>query len=85
MMLIVSCYNIFANAYYSAFGIPESISLIVFDYSVEIMFLLDMIFCFCQEYKDEETYTMVSDIKRIAKNYIKGSFVFDLMAWLPIE
>jgi len=61
-MVIVSYYNIYSNAYYAAFGIPESISLIILDYSGELMFLLDMIFCFCQEYKHPETFYMVSDI-----------------------
>jgi len=44
-----------------------------------------MIFCFCQEFLDEETYTIVSDIKTIAKHYMKRSFIFDLLAWLPLE
>ena len=84
-MLIVSYYNIFSNAYYSAFGIPESITLKVFDYSLEIFFLFDMICCFCQEYKDEDTYLMVSDIKKIAIKYMKGSFIIDMLALLPIK
>ena len=44
-----------------------------------------MIFCFCQEYLDEETYTVVTDIKTIAMHYMKRSFIFDLLAWLPLE
>ena len=55
------------------------------DWFVEVMFYLDFVFCFCQEYKDEETYTVVSDIKKIAKHYIKGSGLFDLLACIPFE
>ena len=55
------------------------------DQAVESLFLLDMAFCFCQEYLDEETYTLVSDLKTIAKHYMKKSFIFDLLAWLPLE
>ena len=44
-----------------------------------------MICCFCQEYLDEETYTVVTDIKTIAIHYVKRSFIFDLLAWLPLE
>ena len=85
-MLLISCYNIFGNAYYSAFGYSQELWFKIIDNSIESMFLLDMIFCFCQEYKDQETFTIVSDIKTIAKNYVKGSFIFDLLAWLfPIE
>lgn len=55
------------------------------DYSIEVLFAFDLFFCFCQEYKDEETYTIVSDIKMIAKHYAKGSFIFDLLANIPFE
>jgi len=55
------------------------------DNFVETLFLMDMVFCFCQEYLDEETYTVQSDIKTIAKHYLKRSFIFDLLAWLPID
>jgi len=55
------------------------------DYSIEVFFAFDLCFCFCQEYKDEETYTIVSDIKMIAKHYAKGSFIFDLLANVPFE
>ena len=47
LMLFVSCYNIFGNAYYSAFGKSESWSFFWIDSCVEFLFLLDMIFCFC--------------------------------------
>jgi hypothetical protein len=50
-----------------------------------VLFAFDLFFCFCQEYKDEETYTIVSDIKLIAKHYAKGSFIFDLLANIPFE
>lgn len=87
VMLVVSVYNIYGNAYYSAFDIPFQTSLwfIVFDNSIELLFFVDMICCFCQEYVDEETYTAVSDIKMIAINYLKRSFIFDLLAVIPFE
>lgn len=55
------------------------------DYFIEVLFILDFIFCFCQEFKDEETYTVVSDIKKIAKHYIKGSCIFDFLAIVPFD
>lgn len=85
-MLIVSVYNIFGNAYYSAFGFPEDFYLFfnLVDLFVETMFLFDMIFCFIQEYKDEETFMVVSNFRKIATHYFKKSFIFDLMAWMPV-
>ena len=47
VMLFISCYNIFGNAYYSAFGAPTSIAFYVIDYVVEFMFVCDLFFCFC--------------------------------------
>ena len=57
----------------------------VLDYLIEVLFFLDFVFCFCQEYQDEETYTIESDIKKIAKHYMKVSAVFDLLANIPFE
>ena len=85
VMLIASCYNTFTQAYFAAFGNPTSKGQIFLDYFVEVLFFLDFIFCFCQEYKDEETYTVVSDIKKIAKHYIKGSCIFDFLANVPFD
>jgi hypothetical protein len=49
------------------------------------MFFFDMIFCFFQEFQDQETFVMVSEFKIIAKRYAKKSFFFDLIAWIPID
>ena len=47
------------------------------------MFLIDFICCFCQEYNDDETYMVVSDIKKISMHYLKSSCFFDLLAMIP--
>ena len=52
VILFLAAYTITVNAYYAAFGTPSDIKKIVFDYSVEIFFLLDIFFSFCQEYVD---------------------------------
>jgi hypothetical protein len=85
ILMIISVYNIFGNAYYSAFGQPTSTFFVLIDWTVETMFLLDMMFCFFQEYKDEETYNIVSKFRQIATHYFKKSFIFDLIAWVPVS
>lgn len=47
--------------------------------------MLDMVFNFLEEYLDEETYTYVTDLKKISLRYLKGKFIFDLLAWLPLN
>ena len=84
-MMITSCYNIFGNAYYAAFGAPQEFYDVMIDNFVEVLFFLDMIFCFCQEYMDEETYNLVSGFKSIALHYAKQSFIFDFIAWFPVD
>lgn len=34
---------------------------------------------------DEETYNIVSSFKKIAKHYLKKSFMFDFIAWFPLS
>lgn len=85
LMLFASCQSTFTQAYYAAFGTTLNDWQNTIDYFVELLFIFDFIFCFCQEYKDDETYTVVSDIKKTAKNYLKGSCIFDLLANIPFE
>ena len=85
MLLFVTGLNIFGNAFIAAFDVEENTAFIIVDQFVESLFLLDIIFSFFQEYLDEETYMVVSDLVKIGKNYLKGSFIFDLLAWLPFD
>ena len=52
---------------------------------MESLFFIDIIMCFCQEYLDEETYSVVSELKLIAKHYLMRSFIFDFLAWIPFD
>lgn len=70
IMLPVSCYNVFGNAYYSAFGSSNDFYIIVIDWVVESLFLIDILFCFTQEFLDDETYVIVDDLLTIGKRYL---------------
>ena len=83
-MLFVSCYNIFSNAYYSAFGIPTSMKFVISDNIIEGLFWLDMLLMFCTEYLDDETYANVNEFRSIFFHYLKGTFIVDFIACLPI-
>lgn len=53
------------------------------EWFIESFFIADFIFCFLEEYQDNQTYTVVSNIKLISINYMKGSFAFDFLAIIP--
>ena len=82
-MMFVACYNTFVNAYYSAFGTPTELHIIIIDYCVEFIFFLDLIFSCFQEYTDQVTYAKISDVKKIFMTYLKGNFLFDLISIIP--
>jgi hypothetical protein len=85
LLTIVSVINVFSNAYYAAFGLPATkISDIVLDISIEMLFVLDMIFNFFQEVKNEETFEIDRSFLSIALRYAKRSFLFDFVAFFPV-
>jgi hypothetical protein len=49
LMLFVSVYNIYGNAYYSAFEVftEGELWFILFDNIIELLFFVDMCCCFC--------------------------------------
>ena len=85
IMLLASCVNVFSQGYYSAFGNPTTMDSKIVEWVTECLFSLDLLFCFLQEYNDTETYRTVREVKTIAKNYLKGSFIFDLIAIVPFN
>ena len=85
IMLVCACENTIFQAYYSAFGLPDTPAENIIDAAVEGLFLLDLIFCFCQQYRDGEKQTNVSDLKMIAIHYLKGNFIFDAIAIIPFD
>jgi potassium channel len=85
LMLLCSCYNTFANAYYAAFGTPTNLRYVAFDYGVEFLFFLDICFCFLTQTVERKTYGMLTRVQSIAKNYLKSSFILDLLALVPFE
>jgi hypothetical protein len=84
-LLVCAVYNVFANAYYAAFRPPLRTYEFVLDLGMEVVFLLDMLFCFFQEFVDEETWHLVSKFKPIALRYAGSTLVFDLVAWIPYD
>ncbi len=84
LMLGLVTYSCFTSVFYVAFASPTNTPHIVFDWFVEAMFVSDMIFNFCQEYIDTETYEPVNSHKKIFRKYVlKGWFFADFISVFP--
>ncbi len=59
--------------------------LVVIDLFVDIMFVFDIFINFRTTYVDEHKGEVVSDPARIAKHYLKGWFVIDVLAAVPFD
>jgi len=51
----------------------------------DVMFALDIVFCFLTSYTDKFNKLEVTDIKLIAKRYMRGWFWIDLLSVIPFE
>lgn len=51
---------------------------------VEGFFYLDFILCWFQGYKDDFTQMNIMEYRAIAKNYMRGWFIIDLICIIPI-
>jgi hypothetical protein len=86
LMSFVCVSNVFINVYYANYGLNhDSQTLVNLDLASEFLFLLDMIFNFFLEYKDEETFERISSFLVISKKYATSTFILDFIAWIPIE
>lgn len=56
----------------------------IFNWSIDVIFLLDMIVTFFSAYSNED-YEVITDHKEIAFNYLTGNFWIDLLAILPFQ
>ena len=52
---------------------------------IEILFGIFIILQFFQKYQDPDTMLTVNSYKKIALNYVKGWFIFDLLSTIPFD
>ena len=62
----------------------QPFSWMVFNYSIDSLFLLDIIICFNAITMDED-FVMIEDRASIVCNYMQGWFLIDLIAIIPID
>jgi len=71
--------------YRLAFVMDDDINWKVLYIFFDVMFALDMVFCFFTSYTDKYIKREVTDIKLIANRYLRGWFWIDLMSIIPFE
>ena len=83
VILLLTC---FVTPFNLAFGeeVDAVVWYVVFNYSIDFLFLIDIIINFNTAYQSE-LYETIDDREKIAMNYIKGWFFIDLLAIIPFE
>jgi glucan phosphoethanolaminetransferase (alkaline phosphatase superfamily) len=63
----------------------SSIAWDIVYYIMDFFFFLDMIFAFFTTTSDAKKATEVTELKKIAKNYLTGWFFIDLVSIIPFD
>jgi potassium channel len=71
--------------YRLAFVKVEPIEWAVTYYVFDLLFLIDMLFCFFTSYKDELRQIEITSHKLIAKNYLMSWFAVDFFSIFPFD
>jgi hypothetical protein len=80
--LLISC---LLTPFRIAFGeIEDPLEWIIINYTIDACFLVDIFVIFNSAFYDSE-FLVVEDRKVIAKDYLKGWFLIDLLAIIPFD
>ena len=64
--------------------LEEASAYLALSHIMDVLFLVDIIINFFSAYEDEY-YATQDELKVIAKTYLKGWFIIDLLAIVPID
>lgn len=86
-VILLAIFNWFQVPYNVAFGDEKSEEFysITFDAIINLFFILDILISFMTMYVDSDTKEVVVNRIEIAKHYIRGRFVIDLLASIPFD
>lgn len=85
VVVILLMYTATYVPYKLAFVENDSAFVNGFEIFVDCLFTLDIVFNFLTTYDDPATNTTISDLPRIAVNYLKGWFLLDVLACFPFQ
>ena len=83
LMIGLIAYTVIYAPYRTAFMIPEtSTVLYIFETMTDLLLLVDVVLSFLTHYERLDG-TYETNIKKMTKNYVLGSLLFDLVAVFP--
>lgn len=87
VVILLALYNCVSIPFEVAFGnISDHVVMEIFEYGIDVLFFVDVIFNFRTTYINPKTGTEVISGKKIAWNYVvRGRFWVDLLASIPFE
>ena len=81
-VLSFAFYSTLSAAYFACFGPPSNVVIYYLDLTMEACFVIDMLTNFFMEYEDQISRKTIREFNKTVKHYIKGDFLFDLIAIL---
>lgn len=85
VIIFLSLISTITAAYFACFGFVKDPIFIALELMMESCFLLDIILNFLLQYKDDEDFKPVKDLKKIAIRYLKRFFIIDFLATVPLR
>ncbi len=82
-MTILLLYTASYMPYRLSFIDSVTLQNIIFDSSIDLLFIFDIIFNFFSAYEDPKI-GLVTNSKKIALHYLFSSFLFDIFSCLPM-
>jgi len=85
--------SVVLGAFHAAFGETKNNYKSIADFTsydwvfvvTEVIFVVDIILIFFNEYKSQERHTPVRDIAKIAKRYLTTTFLIDFIPVIPFD
>ena len=81
VILIFTCIS---TPFRIAFTETDALGWLIVNYTIDSLFFVDIVLIFNSAYQDED-FRIVDDRKQIAKVYLKGWFMVDILAIVPFD
>jgi len=85
VIIFLSLLSTISAAYFACFGFIEQPLFVALEIIMESFFLVDIFLNFLLQYKDDEEFKPVKDLKKIAIRYLKRFFIIDFLATVPLR